>query len=264
MPSELAASISALVITYNEAPNIDRTLSRLGWVRRILVVDSGSDDGTQQIVAGHDRTELAVRPFDNFANQWNFGLTHSALDTEWLLALDADYIVSDELVAEIRALRPPDDVAGYRAHFKYAIFGRPIRAGVYPPVVVLFRRRLARFVQDGHAQRVVVEGRIAELSGAIHHDDRKPLSRWLDSQKGYARDEAALLEQSDAMDLGWRDRIRTLIGLAPIFMFVYVYFVRGAVLDGRYGLYYALQRAYAELLLSLELLDRRLRRASVD
>ena len=264
MPKELPASVTAMVITFNEAPNIGRMLSKLEWVRRVLVVDSGSDDGTQQIVSEHRNTTLVHRRFDTFAEQCNFGLAQASLDSEWVLSLDADYVLSDDLVAELKRLQPPADVVGYRAHFKYSIFGRAIRAGVYPPVVVLFRKQGATYIADGHAHRIVLAGRIEELRGCIYHDDRKPLSRWLDSQRSYARHEAEHLEQSGAAAMRWQDRIRMVIGFTPILMFVYVYVVRGAILEGRHGLYYALQRAYAELLLSLELLDRRLRRAATN
>jgi glycosyltransferase involved in cell wall biosynthesis len=260
MSADFTQTVCALVITYNEAPNIDRTLSKLAWVRRVLVVDSGSSDDTQRIIARFPNAQLVERPFDTFAGQCNFGLAHPSLDSDWVLSLDADYVLSDELVAEIARLRPADDVHGYRAQFRYAIFGHAIRSGIYPSVVVLFRKRSASYRQDGHAHRVVVDGRVDELTAPIFHDDRKPLARWLDSQRAYARNEADHLGASRLAPSGWRDRIRLRVGIAPLAVFVYVYVVRGGFLDGRQGLYYALQRAYAELLLSLELLDRRLRR----
>ena len=260
MSTNFLSNVTAIVLAYNEAPNIERTLAKLGKLRRIIVIDSGSDDGTQEIVARHDNAVVIARPFDNFADQCNFGLAQTALDTEWVLSLDADYVLGDELVDVLADLSPPGDLAGYRTHFRYCIYGRPIRSGVYPPVVALFRKKGAKYVRDGHAHRVVVDGRIEDLSACIYHDDRKPLSRWLDSQKSYARHEADQLERSDRAALRWQDRIRLVIGLAPPLMFVYVFLLRGGILDGWRGLYYALQRAYAELLLSLELLDRRLRR----
>lgn len=254
--------ITALILTYNEAPNIERTLAKLRRIRRVIVIDSGSDDGTQAIVARYANAEIVARPFDTHGEQWTFGLAQIGDRAEWVLALDADYELSDELENEIAGLAPPADMSGYRIRFHHRIFGIPIHSGAYPPVVALYRRRGARYVQDGHTQRVVVDGRIATLKGRIYHDDRKPLSRWLDSQKAYARLEAEHLERADRGRLHWRDRVRMMICVAPLLMFCYVYLIRGGVFDGRRGLYYALQRSYAEMLLSLELLDRRLRRRS--
>ncbi len=252
--------ITPLILTFNEAPNIDRVLSRLRWARRIVVVDSGSNDGTLEIIAEHANAEVISRKFDEHAAQWNFGLETVGSDTEWVLAIDADYVLSDELVRELGSLNPGDDVVGYRAHFLYCVQGKAIRSGTYPPVIVLYRRNHARYLQDGHTQRLAVEGRIEDLVGKIHHDDRKPLARWLESQRTYAQLEVAHLQRVDRHALKWQDRIRLMVGVAPPCMFLYVYLFRGGFLDGTRGLLYALQRAYAELLLSLVLLDRRLRR----
>jgi glycosyltransferase involved in cell wall biosynthesis len=262
MSTDFPSGITALLLTHNEAPNIERTLARLDWARRIVVVDSGSTDGTLEILARHANVAVHSRAFDRFADQWNFALKETGIDTDWVLALDADYLIPGEFIDELRHLDPLDGIDGYRVRFRYCILGRPIRCGAYPPVVVLYRRARGRYVQDGHTQRAQVEGRVADLESRIDHDDRKPLSRWLASQRDYARIEADHLARSDPTALSWQDRIRLLVVVAPPAMFAYVYFLRGGILDGRHGLYYALQRAYAELLLSLELLDRKLRRTT--
>src|SRR5262249_33693707 len=150
----------------------------------------------------------------------------------------------------------------YRVGFRYCVYGRPIRSGVYPPLVVLYRKGLATFVQEGHSQRIVLEGRVLPLTHPILHDDRKPIARWFEAQRSYARQDPDHLQSSARRELKWQDRVRLLIGVAPPLMFLYVYVLRGGILDGWRGLYYALQRAFAELLLSIELLDRKLRRAS--
>ena len=84
------AEITPLILTWNEEANIGRTLEGLTWAARIVVVDSGSTDGTAALVARHPNAELVYREFDNHAAQWNFGLDQ--VDTPWVLALDADYV----------------------------------------------------------------------------------------------------------------------------------------------------------------------------
>jgi len=260
--SDFLRNVTALVLTYNEAPNIGRTLAKLDGFARVVVIDSGSDDATLDIVGRHANADVLVRPFDSFAGQWNFALANARIDTEWVLSLDADFVLTDELVREIDALSPPVDVEGYRVAFRYCVFGRPIRSGVYPPLVALYRRARAAFAQEGHSQRLILQGRIVALAHPIRHDDRKPLARWLDAQRTYAQQDAEHLETAEPRDLKWQDRIRLAIGIAPPLMFVYVFVLRGGLLDGWHGLFYALQRAFAELLLSLELLERKLRRMS--
>jgi glycosyltransferase involved in cell wall biosynthesis len=250
--------ITPVILTYNEAPNLARTLARLTWAKEIVVVDSGSTDQTREIAERHPGVRVVPRPFTTHAEQWNFGIQETGITTEWVLALDADFVLSDEAVAEIRSLRPPDDVDGYRAAFDYCIDGRPLRGAAYPPVVVLFRRTRAHYRQDGHTQRVHLDGRVEALRGRIRHDDRKPLSHWLASQSRYMKLEVDKLTGAGAGSLGATDRLRKAIVIMPPLMFLYCYVLRGGILDGKAGLYYALQRSAAELVLSLYLLQRRL------
>lgn len=247
--------ITPLILTYNEAPNIGRSLERLQWARDIVVVDSLSDDETLDIVARTPQARIFKRRFVSLEDQWNFALREAAIATEWVLALDADYALTAEVVEEIRALNPSRDMAGYRAKFVYCVYGRALRGSAYPPVTVLYRHKLARYRQDGHAHRVVIDGQVGQLRSPILHDDRKPLNRWLRSQDDYMKLEARKLLDTSWRELGWPDRVRTMIVPAPLVMFAYCLFVRGAILDGRAGLYYAFQRLLSELLLSLYLID---------
>ena len=124
---------------------------------------------------------------------------------------------------------------------------------------MLFRRALARYKQDGHTQRVQLDGPIGTLAGRIFHDDRKSLTHWLSAQSRYMRLEAEKLSQAPPGSLGPADRLRQAIVIAPPAMFFYCYILRGGILDGRAGLFYALQRAASELILSMFLVERMLR-----
>lgn len=250
--------ITAVVLTFNEAPNIARTLAKLSFADDVVVVDSGSTDATRAIAAGFGNVRIFERPFTTHAEQWNFGLHQTGVKTEWVLALDADFVLTDAVIDEVRSLTPPDDVDGYRASFTYCINGVPLRSGVYPPVTVLYRRARAVYEQDGHTQRVRVDGRVMPLAGRILHDDRKPLSHWIASQVRYMRLEAAKLESTPDASLALVDRVRKLIVLAPPLVFLRCVFIAGGILDGWPGLFYALQRATAEAILSLTLIERRL------
>jgi hypothetical protein len=93
------------------------------------------------------------------------------------------------------------------------------------------------------------------LWSPILHDDRKPLSHWFQSQVRYTELEAKKLLAAEAGSLGWMDRIRRWRIIAPPAMLFYCLVLRGGVLDGWAGFYYAFQRAVAELMLSLYLLE---------
>ncbi len=248
--------ITPVILTYNEAPNIGRTLAQLSWARDIVIVDSFSTDETLEIVAQFPQARIFQRQFDTHCNQWNFALQQTAISSEWVLALDADYQVTPELLAELRVLEPASDVVGYDARFLYCINGSPIKGSAYPPVTVLYRRAGAGYVQDGHTQRLKLAGVIQHLRSPILHDDRKPLVHWIESQRRYMKLEAEKLLQSGAGELSWADRLRKTRVLAPFAVLFYCLFVKGAILNGRAGVYYAYQRMFSELLLSLYLIER--------
>ena len=249
-------ALTAVILTYNEAPNLRRTLERLRWVPHILVVDSFSTDETLAIAATLPQVRVAQRQFDNHTAQWNFGLDQA--DSKWVLSLDADYLLSDELVNELRALSPPDSVDAYAAPFRYHINGVALHANLLPPRAILFRRTRCRYVADGHTQLLKVEGETLQLRGWIYHDDRKPLSRWVWAQDRYASLEAQKLLDLPLTQLSVADRTRRSMVFGPVLVFFYTLLARALVLNGWRGFFYVLQRTLAEILLALRLLERRL------
>jgi len=253
----IAPATTAMIITFNEAPNLARCLDRLSWAARILIVDSGSTDATLAIARAYPRVDVVERAFDDFASQCNFGLTKIA--TPWVLSLDADYALSEALEGEMGSLRE-GAAQGYAAAFVYRINGRALRGALYPPRTILYRVRGAAYRNEGHGHRVEIPGPVARLAGKIYHDDRKPLATWFDSQKRYARREADYLLSTQLSELGRADRLRRLGWPAPPLVFLYALLAKGCILDGWPGWFYVLQRTAAEILIALELADRRLRR----
>lgn len=256
-PTPNLDKVTPLILTYNEAPNIARVLDKLGWAKRIIVADSGSTDETLAIIARYPAVEVVHRPFDNHADQWNFGLAQ--IKTDWVLSLDADYVLTDEFVGELSRLSLDGETVGYEASFTYCIHGRPLRASLYPPRVIVFRRDRATHYNAGHTQRLRVDGPVSPLTAKTHHDDRKPLSRWLSSQLNYARKEAEFLLHLPNGEAKFSQRLRLLGCVAPFLIFFYTLIVKRCLLDGWHGWLYVLQRTLAETMIALEILDRRLR-----
>jgi Glycosyltransferases involved in cell wall biogenesis len=251
-------NVTPLIITCNEAANIRRTIEKLVWARRIIVVDSGSTDETISILRTYSQVEVLHHRFVDFASQCNFGINQ--VKTPWVLSLDADYELSDELVSELQSLVPGAITAGYRAKFIYRIYGRPLRGTLYPPRTVLYRKDQATYRNEGHGHRVSVRGAILPLAAPIYHDDRKSLAHWFASQQRYARQEAEYLLSSDRSALDRTGHIRLAAWPAPLAVFVYTLLVKGCLLDGWPGWFYTLQRVLAETLIALEIIDRRLAR----
>ena len=262
MPPNPLEEVTPLILTYNEEANVARVLARLGWARRIVVIDSGSTDATLDVLAQQPAVTVHQRPFDSHARQWNFGLAQ--VSTPWVLSLDADYLMPPELVAEIEAaLRGPEAerLQGYWLRFRYCVAGRPLRGSILPPRLALFRRAAGHYVDDGHTQRLVLRGPSGQLAAPLLHDDRKPLSRWLWAQQRYVALEADKLQAAGAGPRRLSDRVRRLAVVAPPAVFL-LCLLRGGLLDGWRGWFYALQRLYVETLLALTLLERRLRASS--
>src|SRR5436190_12248780 len=159
--SVLLDVVTPLIITLNEAANIGRTIEKLLWARRIVVIDSGSTDETAEILRRYPQVEVVEHRFGDFASQCNFGLTQIA--SPWVLSLDADYELSGGLLEELKALVPVDRVVGYRVRFVYRIHGRPLRGTLYPPRTVLYRREGAVYGQEGHGHRVRLGGEVLPL-----------------------------------------------------------------------------------------------------
>ena len=241
--------ITPVILTYNEAANIGRTLQALRWAKRIVVVDSFSDDQTEQICSDFENVEFLQRHFDQHAIQWNFAIEQN-INSKWTLALDADHVLSDALVSELEILQPAKDINAFWASFIYLINGKPLRQSLYPPVISLYRSGQGSYQQDGHTQRLEIDGKIGQLNSKIMHDDRKSYTRWLSSQWNYAQQEAIKLQQERWPELSLADRARK-SGLAPLMVLPYTLFFKGLILNGWPGVIYTGQRFIAESCLQI-------------
>ena len=246
--------ITPLILTYNEAPNIARTLEHLAWATKIIVIDSYSTDTTLEILDSYSQVEVFKRKFDTHGKQWNYGLEQ--VKSPWVLSLDADYIVTDELISEMAALPVNGEIDGYFVNFKYCVFGKPVRnTRILPPRQVLFQKSKAIYIDDGHTQVLQLTGKSALLSGYLYHDDRKPFSRWLWSQERYTVLESQKILETPINELDWVDRIRRRKILAPWMVFIYCLLIEGWIFDGWYGWYYVFHRVLAETILAIRIIE---------
>ena len=144
----MLADITPVILTYNEAANIGRSLERLTWAGQVVIVNSGSTDETIAIDGRFPNVSTVHRTFDTHAQQWRFAVEETGVSSDWLLRLDADYLVEPALRDEMAALVPAPATAAYEIAFIYCIDGRPLRASLYPALPVLFRRGCGRFEQS--------------------------------------------------------------------------------------------------------------------
>ena len=246
-------TITPLILTYNEEPNIDRTLKKLTWAKEIIIIDSFSTDKTIEILKSHPNVKLLQRNFDSHTNQWNYGLKQ--IQTDWVLSMDADYIITEDLLKEITDLDNDYLADGYFIPFKYCIFGKPLNQNILPPRQSLFLKNKATYIDDGHTQLLKNTGKVDSLTNFIYHDDRKPLSRWLWAQDRYMILEVKKILNTPNHELSLGDKIRKKIIFAPFIILIYCLIIKRGIFDGWHGWYYAFQRMFAEILLSLRLIE---------
>lgn len=249
--------ISVVILTFNEAANLPRSLASVAWSDDVVVLDSGSTDDTVAI-AERLGARVLQRPFDSFAGQRNHAMEHAGFKHPWVLHLDADEVVPpalrDELQAIAGAERAPFPV--YRVPSKIIFMGRWLKhAGMYPAYQVRFGRADAlRFVDHGHGQREVQPPeQVGTLRNPLdHYNFSKGVNDWFARHLRYAEREARLqleergqplhLARLCSRDATQRRRaLKRLAGrlpLRPWLRFFYAAILRGGFLDGAAGLRY--------------------------
>ncbi|MCA8296298.1 glycosyltransferase family 2 protein [Burkholderia sp. AU30198] len=222
-------TLGVAIIAHNAARRLAQCLGALSFADDIVVVDGGSTDDTVAIARAHGARVVVATDWPGFGPQKNRAL--DALSTDWVLSIDTDEVVSDELAASIRAaLRAPQaDI--YAIDRLSAFCGHWVRhSGWYPDWIPrLFRRSAARFSDDLVHERLVYDGPAARLDGKLLHysyDDIESVLRKLDAYSSAgARQRRAAGEHA-----GIGKAIRR-----GLWAFVRTYLLRRGFLDGRAG-----------------------------
>jgi len=248
--------LQAFIITKNEDPNIKRVLDKLTWLEKVYVLDSYSTDETISILESYPNVEIAYRKFDTFAGQCNYGL--SEIHCEWVLSLDADYVLTDDFIKETRSILASNDreIVAWYTRFEFLIYGQQLSSNNTTPRAVLFRKSAGKYFDDGHAHRLQISGSTGNYKAKILHDDRKSLSRWLSNQDGYSiRECDKLLDPANPDRNSLINKIRRTKIFAPFFVFFYCLFAKGLFRNGWAGWYYTLQRTMVEILFAIRLIE---------
>src|SRR5262245_63357153 len=173
--------VSCLVYTLNEEVNLPHCLESLRWCDDVVVVDSFSSDRTEAITRAAG-ARFVQHAFTGFGDQRNWSLDNVPLRHPWALVLDADERTTPEVVAEMaeRLAGLPDDVVAVRMKRRFYLWGRWLRfSSLYPTWVVrLVRVGRVRYVNRGHAETHVVDGRTESLEQVLFDENYKGLEGW--------------------------------------------------------------------------------------
>ncbi|MFQ8432852.1 glycosyltransferase family 2 protein [Amaricoccus sp. W119] len=258
----MTPDLTTIILTHNEAIHIARAIRSVeGISRRILVVDSFSTDATVEIARGLG-AEVMCHPFVNQARQFQWAMDNGGVDTAWVLRLDADEIIEDDLAAEIAERLPAlgPETVGVNLKRKHIFLGRWIRHGGRYPLLMLriFRAGHGRVEDRWMDEHILVEGGdVVVFEGGFADHNLNGLGYFIDKHNRYATREAVqtLIDRStdaaDPMRLSGGSRqarfkryVKTRLydrvpyHISSLAYFLYRYFIRIGFADGYPGLIY--------------------------
>jgi len=221
-------SLSIVLITLNAAVQLEACLQSAAFADEIVLVDSGSTDGTIALAKRYG-ARVVQQGWLGFGPQKQYAVTQAAHD--WVLCLDADERVTPELRLSIEAALIRPAAGAYRFARCNRFLGRYLRHGEgYPDWNLrLFDRRRARWSADMVHENVAADGPVATLSGDLLHDSAETIASYLSKQNRYTT-----LAAEAAFGAGKRASGSQLL-LSPLVRFVKFYVVRLGFLDGLPG-----------------------------
>lgn len=260
---------SVLILTQNEELHLRACLASLEGVQRVVIIDSGSTDRTLAIAREDPRVELHSRAFTSFSEQRNHGLRECFAPHDWVLHLDADERLTDELAREIENL-PNDRATAYNIAPMTFLRGRAIpRASGFPVYQTRLTRGDFRFVEVGHGQKAPREaGRFPRLRQWYeHHPFEKGMREWLARHQRYARKEAAARRSESAIAISdalrdpiarrqWLKQMSYRVPGRPWLIYTYMMYIQGGTREGKAGWIYCRLRCLYE-----KMIDEEFRRA---
>jgi len=237
--------ITSVVLTRNDEKGIERCLKSIQWCDEVIIVDDASTDGTIGIAKKLGAKVFVRKLNDDFAAQRNFGLAKAK--GEWVLFVDSDEVVSEELASEIRqAVRTV--YKGLYIKRKDYLFGRWLAHGETANVRLLrlARKDAGKWVQPVH-EEWKIEGKVGTLAHPLLHYPHQNVAQFLDKINRYSTLYAQYLHDHGIKEPAW-----TIVGKPMPKLFVN-YFWRLGFLDGMAGIVVALMMSFHSFLVRAKL-----------
>lgn len=267
--------LTIVILTYNESIHIARAIQNVsGWADHIIVLDSYSQDDTVEI-AKKLGAEVIFRKFDDYKNQRQYVIDYCKNITEWMLFLDADEYLLDELKQEIKeTLSVQTNIVGYYIARRAIFMGKWLKYGGYYPIYLmrLFKPETARYNEIVN-EHVVLDGLVGKLRNNFVDHNLKGIDFWVEKHNKYATLEAEELwrakkmkQKSTRLDFSiqverkkWvRENIWNNLPclLRALLYFNYRYFLRLGFLDGKQGfIYHAMKAGFLWFLVGVKYIE---------
>lgn len=232
------SEIAAVILTLNEAKNIQDCIQSVNWADRVVIVDTFSTDNTVALAQAAG-AEIITHRFENYAQIRNVGLDR--VDSPWIFFVDADERATPELAAEIQKVTSEREETGWWVPRHNYLFGKlTLGAGWYPDYQMrLLRRDKARYERPVH-EIVVLEGQEGHLQNVLIHYNYETVSHFKAKQARYTDIDAGIL-----YDQGVRPRPHTLY-TQSVRHFFWRFFSLKGYQDGLHGLRLCLLTAWYE------------------
>ena len=262
------ADLTVIILTLNEEKNIVQAIKSVKTIaKRIVVLDSGSTDNTQKLAEDHGAEFVVHLPWINHATQFNWGIENTGINTEWILRLDADEVITPEGAKEIEhalEIHANDDVNGFEFKMRLVFMGKWLKySGCYPLIISrLWRRGHGCVEKRNMDEHALIDGKVLRFKHDMLHLDFKSIDDWINKHNKYATRE--MMDYYDRMEIHERQETPRLLGAQrqrrrflkngvyynlPKFFrahlyFIYRYYFRLGFLDGVHGKIYCFLQAY--------------------
>jgi glycosyltransferase involved in cell wall biosynthesis len=284
VPADGTLPLSVLIPVRNESRNLPRCLEAIqGWADEIVVVDSGSTDETVAIAEAAGATVIQFEYQGGWPKKRQWALDTHNWENEWILLLDADEILTEELKQEISEAIKDERYDGYWLCFRAVFLGRVLYHGDTDLwKLFLFRRGCGRYEQrlrDQDAsmsdvevhEHVVVNGPTRKLRHHVIHENMNSLSRYIQKHNEYSTWEARVLAHGSSDELPphlfgnqaqrrrWLKAMLMRVPGSPLIRFLYIYIVRLGFLDGRQGFIFAMFKFVQTFHVKAKMFEQRVR-----
>ena len=229
--------VSAYIITLNEARNIGACLDRLVEFDEVILVDSGSTDGTVEMAQQYENVKTSFNEWPGFSEQKAHALSLCA--NEWVLNIDADEILTDEYLEELIRVVDENKVDALESNRTLYRWGsQPKHFGGDDRLIRLFRKSAGHYEPRRVHESITIEGEIEKTDATINHHENLTYTKRIDKSNKYSQAKA-----EDKFEKGNGVSIFTLIFIFPL-TFIQIYFFKGHFRDGVDGLLTSMNAAF--------------------